>query len=153
MPPPPASLQGDASLLAALAAEVLLPGARVGVPEDLAVELAGGAPATAPKSAAPVGQRCCYYHPLLHVCGGSDTRSAAWRAAGLPRFNRPNGGSCRRSMGPLVSVCLAAAAAGGSAKPSGPGRPRFERPTDLLPDLLRLVQAEPTLQKGKVRLP
>ena len=50
-------LQGDASLLAALAAEVLLPGLRVGLPEDLAAEPAPGAaaPGTGSKQAAPAG--------------------------------------------------------------------------------------------------
>lgn len=59
------ALQGDVSLLGALAAEVLLPGVCVGVPEDLAAELAaaGGAPATAAKQQASLagtwGRRRC----------------------------------------------------------------------------------------------
>lgn len=49
-------LQGDVSLLGALAAEVLLPGLRVGVPEDLAAQPAGAAPASAAKAASPAGE-------------------------------------------------------------------------------------------------
>jgi hypothetical protein len=52
-------LQGDISLMGALAAEVLLPGLRVGVPEDPAAAKAAAAvaaPATATKDASPAGK-------------------------------------------------------------------------------------------------
>lgn len=63
--PPPfprlSLLQGDPALLQALAIEVLLPGVRVGLPEDLAAEAPGaaaaGAPATGGKQASPAGKR------------------------------------------------------------------------------------------------
>jgi hypothetical protein len=53
-------LQGDVSLLGALAAEVLLPGLRVGVPEDPAAAeaAAAAAPATATKDVSPTGKHC-----------------------------------------------------------------------------------------------
>jgi hypothetical protein len=52
------ALQGDVSLLSALAAEVLLPGVRVTMPEDPAAEAAAAAaaaPPTAAKQASPAG--------------------------------------------------------------------------------------------------
>lgn len=52
----------------------------------------------------------------------------------------------------LVPALLAAGggdAVGGAAKPSI-GRPRAERPDDLLPELLRAVQAAPRLLKNQV---
>lgn len=50
-------LQGDVSLLGALAAEVLLPGLRVGLPEDLAVQPSGAVPGSAAKAVSPAGER------------------------------------------------------------------------------------------------
>jgi hypothetical protein len=100
-------LQGDPSLLAALAAEPLVPGVRVTVPEDPALEqaAAGTAAAAAAKDSSPAG------------------------AAGA----------------------AVAATAGGAGRPTaGTGGRRAERPDDLLPDLLRLVQADPRQNKAKV---
>lgn len=48
-------VQGDTSLLGALAAEVLLPGVRVGMPEDLAAQPTGAMPASAAKATSPAG--------------------------------------------------------------------------------------------------
>ncbi|KAI3428047.1 hypothetical protein D9Q98_006432 [Chlorella vulgaris] len=100
-------IQGDPSLLAALAAEPLVPGVRVTVPEDPALEqaAAGTAAAAAAKDSSPAG------------------------AAGA----------------------AVAATAGGAGRPTaGTGGRRAERPDDLLPDLLRLVQADPRQNKAKI---
>ena len=136
-------MQGDVSLLGALAAEVLLPGLRVGVPEDPAAAEAAAAavPATATKDASPVGK-----------CPGGRAGAAAlkhlcllWRqshilhVAGLTSPPLPL---------LMCDAAAGAAPASGAAKPSAGGK--LERPDELLPELLRQVQAAPRLSKQKV---